>query len=184
MASRWQPATSQHQASGTLLAPVPGASLGQEHFWCLLLFISPVPGAEGPGGPVLFHSWGFHVMLGRDASCLLSLAGAPVSLPPCSLVAPHLSLISRLFLMVFGNSLERPRRHSLTPSSPHCSAASETVSPLSQGHTQPEKQLPPSSRDLAPHLAVPWDCASHPGIIFSLSLEGKGTFGQQALQVA
>lgn len=39
-ASRWQAAASQHQARGTLLAPAPGALLGQEHFWCLLL-LSP-----------------------------------------------------------------------------------------------------------------------------------------------
>lgn len=59
--------------------------------------ISPVSGVEGTGGPVLFHSWGFHVMLGRGrqlfalpgwASCfpasLLSCGTSPQPLSPDS----------------------------------------------------------------------------------------------------
>lgn len=56
--------------------------------------------------------------------------------------------------MVFGDSLERPRWHTLTPSSLHCRSATKTMSLLSWGRAETEKQLPPSPGTL-PHI---WLC--------------------------
>lgn len=82
------------------LIPCGSSALGEQHppsagagnlagegvFLVPPALILPVSGAEGTGGLVLFHSWGFHVMLGRGHQ-LFTLPGwgscFPASLLSC-----------------------------------------------------------------------------------------------------
>lgn len=63
-----------------------GSLAGAGAFLVPPALICPVSGAEGTAGPVLFHSWGFHVMLGRGHQ-LFTLPGwgpcFPASLFSC-----------------------------------------------------------------------------------------------------
>lgn len=128
VASGWSVAKSQHQASSTLLPPALGTWLGRSIFGASCSYL---PGArsEGDGWPCAFPFLGLSCDAGQGMPDVCS-----AWLGPClpALLTP--ALIFRLFLMVFGNSLERPHRHSLIPSSACCGAACKTVSPLSQGH--------------------------------------------------
>lgn len=89
-ALHWVSGGEQLQASArpvTPSAPVPRACLRQGCFFLVPpTLITPVSGAEGNSGPVLFHSLGFHVMLGRGCQ-LFTLPGwgscFPASLLSC-----------------------------------------------------------------------------------------------------